>query len=154
MKLRSLAESVAHLKPEIQEWVIREAPHFPIVNVPQELYPLTLGTFVDFGIDDADPDNALQWARAFASGVRIPGTNLKIKALPLSVAVIEQSDGTEPSLPENWRQYIQVTNANLKERALLWFGNKVRPDRRPPDDEVAAYFEADEDGFVRKENRE
>ena len=152
MKLQNiLLEGIKHLDEETQRLVIQEAPHVPFVcDIPEELYPLTLGSYTDFGVDDYQVTGQERTTilRAFSgTGIAVPGTKYKVRATPLAMGVIEVIDGSEPSLPEDWRRYIQVINPELKEKALVWFGKLVRSDRRPPNETVATEFVEDGQGF-------
>ncbi len=152
MKLKQLVESVSHLDPAVQEAIIREAPHAPVGKVPEELYPLNLGNYVDFGFEDlaANQEEFTILARAIASdGIRFPGTKLKIRATPMVKAAVETADGTEVELPANWQEFVQVMDFTKGDQDLQWFGKSVRPDRRPSDEVVAAEFTPDGAGFKR-----
>lgn len=165
MRLKTLSESVADLNEATQQQIIREAPHFPLpADVPSELYPLSLGNYVDMGMEDYPPEYATaaglsrtnqkggeldllqRWSLALATtGVRVPGTPYTIHSMLMGMVDIRRTPSTQPipALPPDWRGYIQVADSTTG--IILWYGNKLRKGRQKVD--VAEYAD---DGEGRK----
>jgi hypothetical protein len=119
-------DKIKHLDEPIVEMLVKEAPHTSFGTVPPELNFLK-GGIVDLGFENI-PDKQLAKTiyRAFTqTGVRIPGTNYKMRAEFGMIAKIEQAKPNEelPTLPPEWAEYVHVIDANTHK--TLYVGSKL-----------------------------
>lgn len=126
---RIYLESIAHLPEHTREFLVREAPHTRIKEVPEPSLNFLQGIvdlgFENLGLNQADR-NAL--GKAFCgNGVRIPGTTYKLRYHGyLNYTLVEPASGDELQLPTNWRQSVLVMD---NDDQLNWIGKRVRPDQ-------------------------
>lgn len=119
---------ITHLTEEIQQIIIREAPHTKIQNVPSELSFL-IGSFIDLGFENLELSNneLIKIQRAFiGDGVMIPGTPYKLRNKLSGITVIEPGDDVKDVLPDNWADAVLVLNDN---GTPIYIGSLVRPDQ-------------------------
>ena len=126
---RVYLESIAHLPEEDRNFLIREAPHTRIKEVPDPGLGFLKG-MVDLGFENLRLSQAGKAAlgRAFCgTGVRIPGTAYKLRYHGyMNYTLVEPAEGDEPELPADWRQAILVMDNDDR---LTWIGKRVRPDQ-------------------------
>jgi hypothetical protein len=132
---RTLLESIQHMPVEIQQVILQEAPHTHFFNAANKSgLEILDATIVDLGFEDLglQPERYQAIMQAYAgAGVRVPQTSWKIRATP-RFGVVEPSNGTEVSLPDNWQE--SVVSLGTGDR-VLWIGRRVRPDRTPDVDQ-------------------
>ncbi len=128
---RIYLESVAHLPGHSREFLIREAPHTRVKEVPDASLKFLLGAIVDLGFENlglSQADQATLGTAFCGNGVRIPGTAYKLRYHGYAgYTLVEPAKGDEPKLPTDWRQVVLVW-ADDPDR-LTWIGKKVRPDQ-------------------------
>jgi hypothetical protein len=126
---RIYLESIAHLPEHDRDFLIREAPHTRIKEVPDPRLGFLCGlvdlNFENLRLSHADK-NAL--GRAFCgNGVRIPGTVYKLRYHGyMMYTVVEPAEGDEPELPADWRRVVYVMN---NQDVFTWIGKRVRPEQ-------------------------
>lgn len=144
MKLTLLTESLAKLAPDLHEAFLLEMPHGVFIGTTpnQQLTALLhSGTQIDLGFEDlaiAQGSNFNVMARQLAHvGWRIPCLSIRIRSSRHGVFELEPIDGSEPILPDDWLEFIQVfdTKRPTNTDITIWYGSKVRAERRAPDPE-------------------
>ncbi len=141
MKLNKLyLETIEHFEPEIQECLLREAPHGRL-----ERNPLLHGWFADMGFENLGlpKDEFRKIMLAYAgSGVRVPNTEYRIRVMRSGTIGVERADGSEQAeLPAYWREAIFMTDAD---GTPTWIGRRVRPDQLQPNIDRSKYRETAE----------
>ena len=128
MKLNKLyLESINYLDEDIQEMLIKEAPHTQFGIVPDELKILKAG-LVDLNFESYDlpREQRNKIGRAFCKdGVAIPGTRWRLRSEYGGTAVIEPTTGNEIMLPATWKRYIISVNDGVP----IWLGKSIRQDQ-------------------------
>jgi hypothetical protein len=152
MKLRLLYEDFDKQPQDIQEAMLIEMPQGQFAgrtdnSMLDEL--LLSGTFSDLGFEDLAKHHGLSYkelaTQLTKTGFKIPNTSARVRH-PFGlygIFKLEPSDGSEPTLPDDWIEFIQIA----KDGQLVFYGKKVRPDRRASDPEN---FEKTEHGFKLK----
>jgi hypothetical protein len=112
-----------------KEHMIKEMPHTYFIGYLPLALAFLQGRFVDLGFENLGLSSLEHRAIMLAfggTGVRIPGTQLRMRfAYPH--AVIEPVDGGETAtLPTWWREGVLVTD---DQGIPTWVGKKVRPDQ-------------------------
>lgn len=102
----------------------KKPPNAPISdNLPSELGFLA-GTLSDLGFSKLDlPEEQIENIHtAFCGqGVAVPGTRYRLRHSVMSLfTFVESAAGSEPMLPDNWREVV---------RSRRWIGKKVAADR-------------------------
>lgn len=124
------SESIANLPEHSRDFLLREAPHTRIKDVPDARLNFLCGAFVDLGFENlglSQPDQAALYQAFSGNGVGIPGTGYKLRYHGLmGYTLIEPSQGGEPELPLHWRQAVLVVN---DQDEFTWIGKQVRPDQ-------------------------
>jgi hypothetical protein len=132
MQLKKLwMECIEQHEPSVQESLLREAPHTAFQHVPKEFEFLTRG-YVDLGFENLGLSHEQRQAleRAFSgNGIAIPGTVYKMRCTAPFRSVIESAEGTEPTLPENWKRAVLVVNVHTEPIEAMWIGHDVREDQ-------------------------
>lgn len=112
-----------------KERMIGETPHTYFLGCLPIALAFLQGRFVDLGFENlglSAPEHRAVVLGFGGLGVRIPGTQWRMRfAYPH--AVVEQVDGSETAtLPECWKEGVLVVD----EQGLpTWVGKKVRPDQ-------------------------
>lgn len=119
-------DKIKHFDKPILEMLLAEAPHTSFGAVPPELIFLKGGS-VDLGFENIQPretQNAIRLAFT-QNGVRIPGTNYKMRAEFGMIASIEETKPNEniPTLPPEWSEYVHVIDVNTQKS--LYVGSKL-----------------------------
>jgi hypothetical protein len=134
----TLLESIQHLDEVVQNIILTEAPQGWLIQTEpeaQEWLGNTRQYFVDLGFEDWPNAATIGniYLTYFASeGLAIPNTNLVIRSLRTHEIAVEVHS-SQLSLPDDWRAYVQLADFHRDGEAIVWFGSKVRPDRRPSD---------------------
>ena len=131
MKLSDMySEKIKHLPQHIQESIIKEAPHTRIQGAMNFLDTQFLhGAFIDLGFENLGLDPAQQKVlqqNFIAAGLRIPGTSLKLRYDRTGITKIEQAEGGETTLPEDWKEAVLVLDADDN---VSYAGKYVRPEQ-------------------------
>lgn len=132
--MKSYFESLVSIHPEIAQELISESPHTRFLDVPPE-FEFIQNSIVDFGFENLRLDESLykKLMLGFShKGVKIPGTQYKIRATNGLRSVIEpldQSDAKLPELPENWKEAIYVLSLDTDK--VRYAGSLVRKDQLP-----------------------
>jgi len=154
MKLRLLSEDFNKQPKNIQEALLVEMLHGQFIGKTgnKELDELLfLGTWLDLGWEDLAKAHGVDYL-AFArqlieTGYRIPGAACCMHSgRHYGVFDIGPSEGTEPELPNDWLEFIQVIDTRRPQNHVIWYGKQVRPERQASDLEN---FEAVDHGFRR-----
>jgi len=120
---------IKHLDQNIQEALLKEAPHCRFVGeIPKELSFLR-GDIVDLGFENLGlmTEKFNELLLAFAGvGVIVPGTHWKLRSNGPR-AVVELCDGSESvSLPNHWSECVWVLGGDEKPS---YVGSRVRKDQ-------------------------
>lgn len=122
-------QAIAHFDDFVQGELIKWSTRTRFGPVPKELAFLHPG-FVNLGFENlglpGDEHKALLLAFV-GDGVAVPGTPYRLRySGMLGATVVETATGTQPPLPEHWKQGVFVLDT---QNQLTWIGKKVRPDQ-------------------------
>ena len=114
---------------ETRQMILNEIPHGSMLSgpIPPELK--FLQGFVDFGFENLGltPAAKRELHDAFASrGVAVPGTRWKLRYRGGMGVLVEPMDGSEPVLPNHWKQAVYVLSVS---DVFTWIGKRVRPEQ-------------------------
>lgn len=127
MKLRYI-DVIKTLPPNIQEAIIKEAPHTLVVEPIPESLAFLRGDFVDLGFENLglpEQEAGVVYEAFLGAGVGLPGLGFKLRYTKVGVTVVEPISTGEAlvMLPSYWAEAVLVIN---KIGYPLYVGGRVR----------------------------